>query len=66
MAVSTIANKEVNKMKKMFMDSELELVLFGFDVITTSGLNDESESETGVNKFTSNLGGSNTEDSWWK
>ena len=53
-------------MKKMFMDSELELVLFGFDVITTSGLNDESESETGVNKFTQNNSGSNTEDSWWK
>lgn len=35
--VSTIArNKEVNKMKKSFTDPSMELILFGFDVLTTS------------------------------
>lgn len=32
-------NKEVNKMKKMmqFEEAVMELILFGFDVVTTSG-----------------------------
>lgn len=38
MATATMhSDEEVNKMKKLFNDPKMELVLFGSDVLTTSG-----------------------------
>ena len=50
---------------KQFEEATLELVLFGFDVLTTSGLDDESKPETN-GPYSASDTGTNSEDSWWK
>lgn len=52
------------KKMKQFEDANLELILFGFDVLTTSGINDDSEPEPNgqPSGFTS---GNDMTDSWY-
>ena len=64
-AALSSANEEVNKMKKMkqFEDANLELILFGFDVLTTSGIDDDSESEP-YGPSSGYTSGTNMTDNW--
>lgn len=53
---------EVNKMKKFFAESEMELVLFSFDVLTTSGeIGEESFGE-----FNDSASGQNNFNAYWE
>ena len=56
------SDEEVNKMKKLFNDPKMELVLFGSDVLTTSGGGGDNTVTTSHDIPTENL--NETPDAW--